>query len=279
MAYFLLAFAISWLLWLPLIATVQGWWAVEIPRWWHYTGATGPIAAAVTVSALTGGPRGVRALFAQYSPRRTSPRWLAFSVGMPVAQFAVAAVVIRLVDGAWPSYSQVASTDDLPFSGLPLVLLSHVATFGLGEETGWRGFALPRLQSNRDAMNATHRLAIFWALWHLPSFFENESMMEMGPVQVFGWLAGLWMGAIFLTWLYNSSGGALLVVVTWHGLFNLFAASNASSLLPMIQTMGVIGVTIVAIRLAGPENLTGFTPGGRRQQIAYGRDEGRPPAA
>ncbi|MCC7364404.1 MAG: CPBP family intramembrane metalloprotease [Dehalococcoidia bacterium] len=267
LAYFALAFAISWLLWLPVVATVQGWWDVEVARWWHYSGAAGPIVAAVAVSALTGGGRGVRALLAQYSPRRGSPRWLAFAVGMPVALFGVAAVVIRLVDGSWPTYDELASTDNLPFSGVPLVLLAHVATYGLGEETGWRGFALPRLQSDHGAMRATHLLTIPWALWHIPTFFENESMMEMSPFEIGGWLAGLWMGAIFMTWLYNSSGGSLLAVVASHGLYNLFSASNASSLLPMIETIGVIAVAIVAIRLAGTENLTGFTPHGRRQQV------------
>lgn len=278
-AYFALAFAVSWLLWLPLVATAQGWWEVDVPRWWHYAGAAGPITAAVVVSALTEGRAGIRRLLSQYSPRRMRPGWLAFALGMPVVLFAVGAIIIRLAEGAWPAYDELSSTDNLPFSGLPLVLLAHVLTFGLGEETGWRGFALPRLQSGRDAMRSTHLLTIPWAVWHLPTFFENESMTEMGPFQAVGWLAGLWMGAIFLTWLYNSSGGSLLVVIAWHGLFNLFSASNASSILPMVETMGVIAIAIFAIRLAGPENLTGFSERGRRQQIPADDDAVRALAA
>lgn len=265
-AYFAIAYAVSWLLWLPAVATVQGWWEVDVPRWWHHTGAAGPITAAVAVSSVSGGFAEVRRLFARYSPRQMTVPWLAFAVLMPCILFAAGAVVIRLTDGAWPTLSQLGSTDNLPFTGVILVLLAHVFTFGIGEETGWRGLALPRLQIEATAMQATHRLAVFWLFWHLPSFFENDSMMGMSAIQLVGWAAGLWMGAIFLTWLFNSSRGSLLVVVLWHGLFNLYSASNASSSLAAVETIGVIVVAIVAIRLAGPADLTGLSPAGSRQR-------------
>ena len=151
--------------------------------------------------------------------------------------------------------------------GLPLTLLVHTLTFGVGEETGWRGFALPRLQERHSAMQATHLLAVGWGLWPLPTFFENESFLGMGPVEVAGWSAGLWMGAVFLTWLYNSARGSLIVVVLWHGLFNQFSASEAASIVPAILTTGVIIIAIAAIRFAGPGELTGLSrrAGGRQR--------------
>jgi hypothetical protein len=93
-------------------------------------------------------------------------------------------------------------------------------------------------------MQATHLLAVGWGLWHLPTFFENESFLAMGPVEIAGWCAGLWMGAIFLTWLYNSSQGSLIVIVVWHGLFNQFAASEASNIVPAVLTTGIIVIAI-----------------------------------
>ena len=140
------------------------------------------------------------------------------------------------------------------------MLTVHVLTFGIGEETGWPGFALPRLQSCATATHSTHILAVFWGVWHVPSFFENDSMMSMGSVQIFGWAAGLWMGAVFLTWLYNSSTGSLLVVELWHGLFNLFAASDAPDIVAAVPTMGVIAIAIFAINHAGPRDLRGLSP-------------------
>jgi hypothetical protein len=116
-------------------------------------------------------------------------------------------------------------------------------------------------------MRATHILAAFWGVWHVPAFFEDGSLMSMGPVQVFGWAAGLWMGAVFLTWLYNSSTGSLLVVVLWHGLFNLFAASEAPDIVPAVLTMGVIVIAIFAIHRAGPRELRGLSRESGRRQV------------
>ena len=151
---------------------------------------------------------------------------------------------------------------------LPLTLLVHLLTFAVGEETGWRGFALPRLQHNRTASEATNLLVLGWALWHLPTFFENESFLSMPAFQIVGWGLGLWMGATFLTWLYNSSGGSLITVVVWHALFNQLSASDAASIVPAVLSMGVIVTAIVTLRLAGPEQLTGLSrPSGKSQNI------------
>ena len=122
--------------------------------------------------------------------------------------FGAGLLASRLVDGAWPSYSQLATTDNLPNVGLPLVLIVHVLTFGIGEETGWRGFALPRLQSRADRVALNAHPGCFLGRLARPLLFENDSMMSMGPVQVFGRAAGLWMGAVFLTWLLTAAPAA-----------------------------------------------------------------------
>lgn len=271
--YFAIAYLVSWSLWLPRIATVQGWWNLDVPQWWHYAGSAGPITAALIAAVVFEGRGGLKSLLAHYAPSRVPPRWLAFAILSPLALMAAGSITARLVDGQWPPYDELARAKNLPELGLPLTLLVHTLTFGVGEETGWRGFALPRLQSTQSAMRATYILVVFWALWHFPTFFENQSFMEMGPFEVFGWLFGLYMGAIFLTWLFNSCKGSLLAVVTWHGLFNQFSASDASSFIPALLTMGVIAITIVAIWVAGRQELTGLNNAGRRQQHSPALEE------
>lgn len=259
LVFFACAYGISWALWLPLVATAQGWWEVNIPDWWHYTGAYGPLLAALAVAWLTEGHTGIQALWSQYRLARVRPGWLLFAIGSPLVLLSIGLGVVRLVDGAWPSLADLSHAGNLPALALPLTLLIHILTFGIGEETGWRGFALPRLQRERIALRATGLLWLGWAGWHLPTFFENNTFTEMGAVQLIGWCAGLWMGAIFLTWLYNSSRGSLLVVVLWHGVYNQFAASEASAIIPAVLTFGVILLAIGIMRLAGPEELTGFS--------------------
>jgi membrane protease YdiL (CAAX protease family) len=266
--YFGLAYVVSWLIWLPRIATVQHWWGVGVPEWWHYLGAAGPITAAILVSLVSGGRAEAAALMSRYSLRRAPVPWIAFAVASVLVMLCLGLVVSRLVDGAWPTYQELAKTSNLPAMGLPLTLLVHLVTFGIGEETGWRGFALPRLQSTRSAFHATHILALFWGLWHIPTFFENRSMMEMSALTIVGWAASLWMGAIFLTWLFNSANGSLLVIVIWHALFNQFSASDASSVVAAAVSMGVVLTAFIAIAVAGPEQLRGLSrfSGSRQQQ-------------
>ena len=94
-------------------------------------------------------------------------------------------------------------------------LLVWFLTFGPGEETGWRGFALPRLQKGRSALAATVVLWVFWALWHLPLFFYLYDVTV-----IVGLFLGLLAGAITFTWLYNSTGGSILMTAGWHGAFD-----------------------------------------------------------
>jgi uncharacterized protein len=276
LAYFSIACAISWLAWLPRIATQQGWWGWFVPEWWHYAGAAGPIAAALLVVFRTEGRAGAVELLSQYRVRPPDG-WLLFALGSPLVLFAIGALVARGVTGAWPAFAEVAKTQNLPALGLPLTLLVHVITFGIGEETGWRGFALPRLQARHDALRATLLLSVGWALWHVPSFFGNVGFANFGPVDIVGWFIGLVLGAIFLTWLYNSTRGSLMAIVLWHGVFNALVASEAAAgLIAAVMTTGIMVLAIVALIRSGRQHLAGLAPGAGTRQIA---PAARPPVA
>jgi hypothetical protein len=54
-------------------------------------------------------------------------------------------------------------------------------------------------------------------LWHLPQFAVIGTYRDFGPVGYLGMFLGLTCGAIVLTWLYNRSGGSILLVIVWHG--------------------------------------------------------------
>jgi membrane protease YdiL (CAAX protease family) len=130
-------------------------------------------------------------------------------------------------------------------------LLLWIFTYGLGEETGWRGFALPRLQEGRSDFSATLILAVFWALWHLPQFFYAFELSFMST----GWLVGLFFGAVFLTWLYNSSS-SILIVAVWHGCYNYVTASTAETgILPAALSAVVIFWAIMLLRKYGQKHL------------------------
>lgn len=265
-AYFGLAFAVSWLFWLPRIASEQGWWARDVPEWWHYAGAAGPVTAAFVVAVLVDGRAGAGALLAQYHPSRVRTGYLLFVLASLLTMFATGLVVERLVEGDWPAYSELAKTNNLPAIGLPLTFLVHLLTFGIGEETGWRGFALPRLQETHRALPATAILFAGWATWHVPSFFENPDFRDMSMPMLVGWTLGLALGAIFLTWLYNSTAASLLTIVVWHGLFNTITASEAASgAIAAVVSTGVMMTALAVLALAGPAELRGRSRGAERR--------------
>jgi membrane protease YdiL (CAAX protease family) len=93
--------------------------------------------------------------------------------------------------------------------------------FGFGEETGWRGFALPRLQKKFNALSSSLILSFLWAVWHLPLFFYRPGFVSMDMAGVLGWFFSLIIGSILLSWLYNSSEGSILICAIFHSSIDL----------------------------------------------------------
>jgi membrane protease YdiL (CAAX protease family) len=117
-----------------------------------------------------------------------------------------------------------------------------VVVNGYGEETGWRGFALPRIQRRHRPLVASLLLAVGWAGWHLPLFFILDSYRDFGVVILPGFLIGLACGAIVLTSIYNGTGGSVLLVALWHAVYNMTSATAAAK--------GTIAATVSALVIA-----------------------------
>jgi membrane protease YdiL (CAAX protease family) len=126
--------------------------------------------------------------------------------------------------------------------------------WAFGEEIGWRGFALPHLQHRLSPLTASLILAAFWALWHLPLFFVIATYRALGVADYVGFVIGLSGGAIVLTWLYNRSGGSILLVAVWHGVYNAVSGTQAAtgdvaavvSTLIMAQALLLVGLDLRA---------------------------------
>lgn len=218
--FFFLAFVLSWLIEVPLALKAQGVWQTPLPFWLHYLAAYGPMLAALIITGSSEGRRGLGNLLGRVVRWRISPLWwlVAFS---PLLFYGLMVSVLWLVRGQPVDFSLLGRLDFLPHLGLT-ALPFWVLTFGIGEETGWRGYALPRLQQRHGPLRATIILWFYWALWHLPLFFYayDVTTLPMFPL-------GLLAGAVVFTWLYNSTGGSILIVAVWHGLFNLMTACTS----------------------------------------------------
>ena len=173
-------------------------------------------------------------------------------------------MISRLKFGEWPELGEFGRSKEFAFLGLLAYWIANILFYGFGEEVGWRGFALPRLQTGRSALFSALILSLFWAGWHIPLFSLAMGLKGMGLVGVPGWFFFIVTGSVLLAWIYNSTGGSILIVSVFHGTLDI--AINSPSGPELANVMGAL-VTIwglAALVWAGPKNLSR----GRRKQEA-----------
>jgi membrane protease YdiL (CAAX protease family) len=243
LVFFVMAYAFSWLVEIPLALEAQGVIQAQIPFSLHYLAGYGPLLSALIVTGMIGGTQGLRELFGRMTKWNVSPSWWLVAV-VPLGFFLAVAAALWLIEGGSIDLSALGQVDFLPPLGL-VALPMWILTFGIGEETGWRGFALPRLQENRSPLYATFILWFLWALWHLPLFFYSYDVSVLP-----GFAIGLLAGAIVFTWLFNGTGGSVLLVAIWHGTFNFTTAcTSCKTGLPAaaISTLVIVWAVLIVL--------------------------------
>ena len=116
----------------------------------------------------------------------------------------------------------------------------------LGEEIGWRGFALPRMQSCFGPLKATLLLGVLWTFWHFPEFFSSAQLG--GPsagltpfyIHLPIFLVMVTAIAIIMTWVFNHTGGSVFIAVLLHASFDTFG----STVQPLFSVSIVSGTNI-----------------------------------
>lgn len=255
-AYFALTFALSWALEIPLALSAQGWIRMPVPFWLHYLAPFGPLCAAVIVTRVTRGGRGVLLLFRGLTRWRVKPVVVIVAVVAPLAIFTGVVLATWVARGARPDLGALGQPDYLPALGILPTWLLWTLTFGIGEEVGWRGFALPRLQSSRTAFSASMILGAFWAAWHLPALLYRDTYLEMGLLVIPMLVTVAAVGSTVYTWMYNGTGGSLLWLVLFHGLFDFFSVWPDGILGPgMVMTVLMVLWAVRVYKLHGPQTL------------------------
>ena len=245
-SFFALAFAISWAAWLPpALAPGSGPDAAT-----RLLGAFGPsLAAAAMTLALLGGA-GLRRLLGGLIRWRVAFGWYAFALLQPPL-FALAGLGVHVaLGGTAPDYRSAAVYSVLPpeaaaagplFLALPYFLQQLLFSSPLGEEIGWRGFALPRLQPPLGALGASVVLGLVWGAWHLPLWLADASAGSLAVS-----FLEIIVQAVLFTWLYYGTGGSLLLCLAYHA-----ALGTTSALAPAVPIGAavslVLGVALAAL--------------------------------
>jgi uncharacterized protein len=231
--FFLLTYAISWSIWL-LMSVLSLNIHTPLGSTLNIIAIFGPTLGGLILTAVYHGRNGIVQLLGRLWRPRPRPPWIGAAFLLPLAIIAAAAVLAILM-GELTLASATATGWLLLFSEFVRILF-----FGgpLGEEIGWRGYALPRLLRDHSPMRASVLLGLVWGVWHAPLYAiagtgQNEMLRSGGSfpflfVAFVIWTIGL---SVLFTLLYKLAQGNLLVVILFH------AAVNTAVFLPMFFRM------------------------------------------
>ena len=238
-AFFLITFLISWSLFIGVGIVGQN---PDSPL--VLLGIYGPTLAAVIVSGIVGGGTGIRKLLSGVVLWRVGIVWYAIALLGPW-------ILELLSIGIYSGLS--GTTPDVPLPSVGIVagailaaVVGNILTAGLGEEPGWRGFALPRLQGRWSPVAASLGIGLVWAVWHFPGYWMGIGIHNAPPLLFVLWVlpfAGL------LAWIFNSAKRSILLAILFHASLN-----STIGLLPFLPSEADVPISP---ELIGQLGLTG----------------------
>lgn len=223
--FFLLTYAVSWMLWIAA-AFIPGGFASPpsglglLSGLLYLLGVFAPSLVALALTAQADGRAGTLALVRRIIHLPTRARWYVFAIGYMASIKLAVALVHRVVIGVWPQFGKT-----------PLYIMAVAIVFSTpvqaGEEIGWRGFALPGLAKHVGLAPASIILGLIWASWHLPFFFipAADKSGQSFPVYL---LQGTAL-SVAMAWLYWRTNGSLLLTMLMHA-----AVNNTKDIVPSV---------------------------------------------
>ncbi len=222
----------------------------------------GFVFASVIMTGLTLGKASMVSLLKRYLQWQVGWQWYLVAFGLMPTLSITGVYLYAALTHVVPDFSTIMAykifgeSANLPLFVLPFFLVDLISN---GEEIGWRGYALPRLQANYNALISTLILGVVWGLWHLPKFLSHFDLVA------FAWFMLHTLAfAIILTWLYNNTRGSLLLVSICHaaintvGIFLPLANTTSGENLGAYITVTLleIAAAVVIIVIAGPVRLS-----------------------
>jgi len=246
-AFFALAFGYTWglgalFLFVPSARGILG--PVNFGNPLVMSAVWSPSLAALLVSALQG-RKAFSTLMARLFHWRIAWYWY---IG-PVALFAAMSLIAQLVSAKifGTSLPSVALAQIPALAGG--ALLAFVLDPGpLGEELGWRGFALPRLQEHMNGLSAALLLGTIWAIWHLPAFFIPGMPQTRLPIWTF--FISVIAASVIITFFVNKTGSVLPAILI-HWSLNRFGGLGYPTAL--LTASVFVFVAVVFVSLTGTE--------------------------
>lgn len=255
LTYFGLAYLISWTIWLPLYGHIFGLTNLPTLPYHHGIGGLGPLIASFLTTWIYSKQVGVKQLINKCLQIRPFA-YLTVALLSPFILALIATIINFFVDKIPINLSGLLTCKEFPNFDLLTFFIYNLVLFGFGEEVGWRGFALPRLQDKFNALASSTILTLFWVLWHWPLFFYRPGYTSMDFAGIFGWVFSLFTGSILLTWLFNSSRASILICAIFHSTIDIAFTTDFADK-SIINYMGFVITVwgVLTIIIFNPKNL------------------------
>jgi len=167
-------------------------------------------------------------------------------LGIPLLFF-IGWVVVNIPGNGWA----ISSLKNGPINCSAMLTTAFFMNliFGgsMGEELGWRGFALPLLLKKYSPLQASYVLGLMQAFWHLPGDVSSADLAALGAVLLrIGWSIVL---TIIFTWFYLNFEGKLLIAILLHTAVNILPDLGFSRYEYSIGFL-ILLLTVISIILA-----------------------------
>lgn len=179
------------------------------------------------MTAVVDGRAGLKLMFSRLMIWRVGVGYWFFAV-----LFLIPAILLGSLANPFFNGDPITFGNVQPAFGIVPMFISFFIIAGLGQELGWTGFLLPRLQARFSALDASIIRAVIVGIWHLPIFiFSMLQPQALSDFQYAGWIAQkgflaaimtailmfILPWAIFFSWMFNNTKGSLLLVSVLHG--------------------------------------------------------------
>ena len=251
-------FALALIIGAPLtLALVAGLLPPEASQ----LGALSSSLAAIVLVLVEGRKGGLRELLGRFLIWRVGLQWWAIALFFAAIPSVAGLYLFDLLSGPSVDWSGQPPL----YTVVPMFILYTIAA-GIGEEFGWRGFLLPRLQTHHNALVSSLIIGVMWAIWHIPMYFirgtfQHEMQSQGGLLPAFlGYSLFVIVSSIWFTWIFNNTRGSVLLAAVMHGASNAWGGyidvyrGNFGGIL----TFGAVSVliSIIIVLVAGPRDLS-----------------------
>jgi len=243
-------FVLSYLIMIISVVIIYFGTIVSMDILFFYISVWSPTISAIIIAGIIGGWSEIKRLLSGFLKWKVGGFWYLAGFFLMIGPL-VFALFYLLLGGEAPG------NPGLTWGLIFITLINTLINGPLSEEAGWRGFALPRLESKFSALNSSIIMGLIWACWHIPLYFIEPRM----PFYIF--IILVLVITILMTWAYNNTKGSLIITVIFHFSFNFNGAfiTGILGLLPlMVFYIGgsvMIGAyVIVVIIYAGTSKLS-----------------------